>query len=72
LRLACSNEILSRADTSDREPFTSFLDKQKNIINEVNVQVDVKANANGNQTTVVFAVSPVRAERRNKRSRSHS
>lgn len=72
LRLACCNEIPSRADTSDRELFTSLLDKQKEIINEVYVPVDVKTNANGNQTTVNFAVSPVRAERRNKRSRSPS
>ena len=72
LRLACCNEIPSRADTSDRELFTSLLDKQKEIINEVYVPVDVKTNANGNQTTVNFTVSPVRAERRNKRSRSPS
>ena len=71
LRLACCNKIPSRADSSDRELFTSLLDKQKEIINEVYVPVDVKTNANGNQTTVNFAVSPVRAERRNKRSRSH-
>ena len=72
LRLACCNKIPSRADSSDRELFTSLLDKQKEIINEVYVPVDVKTNANGNQTTVNFAVSPVRAERRNKRSRSPS
>ena len=64
LTLACSNKIPSWAATSDRELFTSLLDKQKNI-NEVYVPVDVKANANGNQTTVNFAVSPVRAEQRN-------
>ena len=72
LRLACCNKIPSHADSSDRELFTSLLDKQKEIINEVYVPVDVKTNANGNQTTVNFAVSPVRAERRNKRSRSPS
>ena len=72
LRLACCNKIPSRADSSYRELFTSLLDKQKEIINEVYVPVDVKTNANGNQTTVNFAVSPVRAERRNKRSRSPS
>lgn len=72
LRLACCNKIPSCADSSDRELFTSLLDKQKEIINEVYVPVDVKTNANGNQTTVNFAVSPVRAERRNKRSRSPS
>ena len=72
LRLACCNEIPSRADTSDRELFTSLLDKQKEIINEVYVPVDVKTNANGNQTTLNLAVSPVRAEQRNKRSRSLS
>ena len=29
LRLACCNKIPSRADSSDRELFTSLLDKQK-------------------------------------------
>ena len=65
LTLACSNKIPSWAATSDRELFTSLLDKQKNIINEVYVPVDLTAKANGNQTTVNFAVSPVRAEQRN-------
>ena len=46
--------------------------KETDTVNEVYVPVDVKTNANGNQTTVNFAVSPVRAERRNKRSRSPS
>ncbi|KAL9987853.1 hypothetical protein ACROYT_G002225 [Oculina patagonica] len=57
---------------SDRELFTSLLDKQRNIMNEVYAPVDVKASANGNQTTVNFAVSLVRTERRQKRSRSPS
>ena len=48
MRLACCNKIPSRANSSDRELFTSLLDKQKEIINEVYVPVDVKTNANGN------------------------
>ena len=73
LRLACANKILPLADSiSDRELFTSLLDKQRNVMNEVYVPVDVKTNTNGNQTTVNFAVSPVRTERRQKRSRSPS
>ena len=73
LRLACANKIPLRADSiSDRELFTSLLDKQRKIMNEVYAPVDVKASANGNQTTVNFAVSPVRTERRQKRSRSPS
>ena len=66
LRLACANKTPPSVDSiSDRQLFTSLLDKQRNILNEVYAPGNrLKANANVNQTTVNLAVSPVRTERR--------
>ena len=73
LRLACENKIPQTSPSqSDRELFTSLLEKQRKVINEIHVPRDLPFSANRNQskTEITLAVSPLRTERRKKRSRS--
>ena len=72
LRLACDNKIPETSPSqSDREMFTSLLEKQRKVINEIHVRRDLPSSANGNQSTeITLALSPLRTERRKRRSRS--
>lgn len=75
LRLARENKIPeSLPSQSDRELFASLLEKQRKVINEIHMPRDLPSSANVSQTTckteIALAVSPLRMERRNKRTRT--